>query len=100
MDGATGQSVYKQKSCDDSESANKKYVEESSIFCSTLVPLQLLVENRQVWLNPKPSSTRLCRPIRLQAAKETTGLITTEEKLIKGQIAQLQPTVVELRDGS
>ena len=71
MDGATGQSIYKLKSSDESGKAEKKYVEESSIFCSTLVPLQLVIEERNVWQNAKPSSTALCRPIHLQAAKET-----------------------------
>ncbi|KAF0299798.1 Leucine-rich repeat-containing protein 43 [Amphibalanus amphitrite] len=61
---------------------------------------QLFVEDNEVWKNPKPSSTRLCRPIHIQAVKETVDVIRTEERLIKGQIAQLRPTVVTLSNGA
>ena len=94
MDGATGQSVYKQKTSD-----QQSYAEEN-LFCSTVVPLQLVIEGKESWRNPKPSSTRLCRPVRLQFEKETAELIKSEEKNIKDQISDLQPTVIQLSNGT
>ena len=94
MDGATGQSVYKQKTSDQQSGA------EESLFCSTVVPLQLVIEGKESWRNPKPSSTRLCRPVRLQFEKETAELIKSEEKKMKDQISELQPTLVQLSDGT
>ena len=60
FDGATGQSVYKQAGGGDE-------AVEQSLLCTTIVPLQLTVRDAVV-TSPAPSSTRLCRPLRIQAS--------------------------------
>lgn len=44
-----------------------------------------------LWANPKPSSTRYCRPIRFSFIKETTEVIKNEVKTIEDQIKNLIP---------
>lgn len=47
------------------------------MFLKSLVPLQILGFDEDlkkvviIWKNPKPSSTRFCRPIHIQFKKET-----------------------------
>lgn len=89
-DGSSGQSQYKQKFSDDGSS-------DSNIFLTSLVPLQIVgkddKENREiiVWKNPRPSSARFCRPIRLQFLHETVKSTCDEERYISGQIDNLNP---------
>lgn len=51
-----------------------------------------------LWKNPRPSSTRYCRPIRLQYLKETTAVSLQEEPYFKDKISYLQPTVSKQKD--
>lgn len=44
--------------------------------------------------NSRPSSTRFCKPIKLQFVKETIDVILQENKYMDEQIGTLQPTVV------
>ena len=69
------------------ENGNDKY-----IFCSSLVPLELVREddNDVLLKNPVPSSTRFCRPIRLQFIKEDEEVIKVEDQKIKQEIANLK----------
>lgn len=85
FDGSSGQSEYKQ-GWEGDESK-----QDQSIFVSSMVPLKLVNDNSAIWENPRPSSTRLCRPIRLQFIKETKDVITAEECHIESQIEQLVP---------
>ncbi|KAL4125867.1 hypothetical protein QTP88_010104 [Uroleucon formosanum] len=80
-DGSSGYSEYMQKPVDETEEANTE-VNDSNLFLITFVPLRLLGyindcdENPLlVWENPRPSSTRLCRPIKFLYIKETAMLI-------------------------
>ena len=88
FDGATGQSVYKQPLREEDRLA------EQSLFCTTMVPLRMQLDGREVWRNQKPSSTQLCRPLRLQYAKETTQLSQDERRRVEGEVSQLHPTVL------
>lgn len=87
-DGASSQE-YKQKfSEEDSSDAN--------VFFTSTVPLQLSVINKNheditLWQNPRPSSTRFCRPIRLQFIKESVSSTREEQKYIQNQIDSLSP---------
>lgn len=87
-DGSSGQSIYKQKfaECQD--------VHESSCFMTSLVPIKLIdsTNSRVIWENCKPSSTRLCRPIRFAFCKETKEVIKEEVARVESEIAVLQPT--------
>lgn len=92
MDGSSGHSQYKQKT--------KSDFSDSDMFVTSCVPLQLIHEgNRDViWKNPRPSSTRYCRPIRLQFKKETTEISILEADYINNQISNLQPTKLIIGD--
>lgn len=69
---------------------------DDHIFCASIVPLQLLnVDNGQIfWRNPRPSSTRFCRPLLIEFAKETSNLCKEKEADYESQIANLQPYVI------
>lgn len=91
FDGSSGQSEYKQK-------FENNNLEDSSLFVTSYVPLQLILksnneeEHKIIWKNPRPSSTRYCRPIRIQFKKESVNLIKNEESYFKNKIEQLTPT--------
>ena len=53
FDGATGQSVWMQKTVEDGRDTGV----EESLFMTCLVPIQLKCEGEIMWTNPKPSST-------------------------------------------
>ena len=83
MDG-TNLNVYKQRAIDINAF-------NSSFFCSSFVPLKLVDEDENVyWQNPRPSSTRFCRPIRILYEKETYTLCKSEEAYLKKQIDELR----------
>ncbi|XP_044572242.1 uncharacterized protein LOC123257406 [Drosophila ananassae] len=91
FDGSSGHSEYKQK-------FENNNLEDSCLFVTSYVPLQLFVksdndkEQKIIWKNPRPSSTRYCRPIRIQFQKESVNLIKNEEEYFKNKIQQLTPT--------
>lgn len=78
-DGNSGQSEYKQKFMDQESS-------DAHIFLTSLVPLQIVgldsEKNQEfvVWKNPRPSSPRFCRPIRIQFVKETVQSTINEKQ--------------------
>ena len=56
------------------------------------MPLQLEnIKNHEVlWRNPHPSSSRFCRPIRIQYVRETAEVSEEEEKYLKQHIKNLK----------
>lgn len=88
--GTSEQSVYKQKFNSDDES-----ISDSNIFFTSLVPLQLISVNSKaeivVWKNPRPSSPRFCRPIKLQFIHENMQDTLKEVQYIKEQEKKLVP---------
>lgn len=95
FDGSTGHSEYKQTFID-------KGSDDSNMFVTSYVPLQLIViqetDKNIIWKNPRPASTRYCRPIRFQFKKETRALSVEEERYIKQKIRALQPTVININE--
>ncbi|XP_071581303.1 uncharacterized protein [Temnothorax nylanderi] len=85
-----GQSEYKQK-------FNDKSTSDANVFLTSLVPLQLkFAESNNeteiiIWKNPRPSSPRFCRPIRLQFLHEDTQSTVNEVEFIEQQITSLVP---------
>ena len=80
---------YKQKFANENSS-------DASVFFTWLVLLQLTAfddvsHEIVVWENPTPSSTRYCRPIRLQFLKETADSICEEKNVVEKQIESLIP---------
>ena len=84
FDGSSGQSQYKQAWLDEKSSSDE------SVFVTSMVPLALTGNGTEVWRNPRPSSTRYCRPIRLQFIHENREAIKEEEKYIQKQIMDLK----------
>lgn len=81
-DGATVPNV-KQKFSEE-ESLNS----ELGVFTSSLVPLELSSSTGVVWSNEVPSSTRYCRPIRIQFRKENEQLIQEEIRRIQAESSE------------
>lgn len=90
FDGSSGFSVYKQMS-------DLKDIMDGSLFVTSIVPLRLINQDNEeiVWKNPRPSSTRFCRPIRLQWVHETNLVSKEEENYISNQISSLEPIVYD-----
>jgi hypothetical protein len=109
-DGSTGHSQYKQKRSAESFS-------DADLFLSSLVSLQLQFHEedspadaraptsaytgpvRILRHNPRPSSARFCRPIRIQFKKETSSLAQAEVDYISSQIQNLVPTQYLMEGG-
>lgn len=89
-DGSSGQSEYKQTFSDDSKS-------DAHVFFTSVVPLQLACYDEQskeeiiVWKNPRPSSPRFCRPLRLLFLREDTESTLNEVNIVEEQIKSLCP---------
>ncbi|XP_065659664.1 structural maintenance of chromosomes protein 2-like isoform X1 [Hydra vulgaris] len=86
FDGSSGHSEYKQRFADGRNS-------DANVFLTSLVPLQLLCTNSVLgqdiilWKNRTPSSTRFCRPIRLQFLHENVHTSINEKDYIEDKIA-------------
>lgn len=87
MDGCTGNSEYNKKFENDDGSKN-----DGSVFITSLVPILAEANAKVFFRNTHPSSTRLCRPIRIQMVSETTELAVLEKEYIERQIKKLSPT--------
>lgn len=89
-DGSSGHNEYKHK-LDENSNSNE------SIFFTSYVPLQLVhvdsltKESTVVWKNPRPSSPRFCRPIKIECAKESVDLIKKTTDYVEEQINNLNP---------
>jgi hypothetical protein len=89
-DGSSGQNEYKHTIIDDSKS-------DANVFFTSVVPLQLMSVDHEskaqivVWKNPRPSSPRFCRPLRLQFLHEDRESTVNEVQHIEEQIKSLVP---------
>ncbi|XP_003741834.1 uncharacterized protein LOC100904851 [Galendromus occidentalis] len=67
------------------------------MFPTSYVPLVIEGESGSVaWKNSKPSSTRLCRPLRFTFAKETPEVTREEVQKTKTEIVQLRPSKIKM----
>lgn len=94
FDGSSSHTQYMQQFV--SDTSDDKYM-----FISSLGPLRLITgkENGNtfiLWQNPRPSSPRYCRPIKLQYRKETVELSKQEKYNMDVQISNLTDTKVVL----
>ena len=86
MDGSSSHSAYKQAGV----------AQDDQMFVISMVPLQLRTNRGDVvWSNATPSSTRFCRPVSLQFAKETKALTESEMRRTESEILKLQPLVTD-----
>lgn len=92
-DGASDQSRYKQKFSDGT-------LADDSIFMISLVPLTLefnsISGRKIIWNNPNCGSTRYCRLISFEYAKETAEKTREEVERVSSEIDSLVPSVVEI----
>lgn len=90
MDGSTGNAEYNQVF--DNDDGTKS---DASLVMSCLVPIKATSKEKVLFQNPRPSSTRLCRPIHIQMTVETTELVHRKRDYLAGQIKALKPTELE-----
>lgn len=91
-DGSGGHSTYKQGFSKQEGSSAK---DDSNLFSVCLVPLQMTTDSGHIlWQNPRPSSVRYCRPIKILFEKETAELSKREIENVKNQIECIQPTTI------
>lgn len=94
MDGASGQSLYKQIFNNNSDNCS-----DASVFMISLLPLQIESTDTIIWTNPLPSSTKLCRPIKFKFMKETPENSIKEYESMEAKIRKLNDSVI-VRDGN
>lgn len=88
-DGSSGHAEYQQSLLSDASDGN--------IYLVSMVPLTLNSEcNNEFWRNNSPSSTRYCRPISFEFAKETKDKVEEVVGKINSQIAALKPTQISI----
>ncbi|XP_029164495.1 uncharacterized protein LOC114935764 [Nylanderia fulva] len=94
-DGSSGHSVYKQK-------FNEAGISDENVFFTSFVPLQLVCKDEKldtdlvIWQNPRTSSPRFCRPIRLQFEHKNAETTAHEVNDIEQQINSLNPLVTQV----
>lgn len=90
MDGASGQSCYKQIFNNNSGNCSA----DASVFMISLLPLQISSADRIIWTNPLPSSTKFCRPIKFNFTKETPENSVKEFKIMEEKISKLKDSSI------
>lgn len=86
-DGSSGHSEYNQSLVPD--------VTDKNLLLVSMVPLSLrATSEHEYWRNSSPSSTRYCRPISFEFAKETKEKVLTVVEKIKSEITALGNTTV------
>lgn len=83
FDGTTGHTQYKQAFLDYS-------VSDSHALITALVPLRLCFKDKIIWQNPKPSSTRYCRPLKIKYIKENNDVVIRQKKNIDKQLRKIK----------
>lgn len=93
-DGSNGQAQYNQSFSASSSTSTT----DSDLFMFSLVPLkfQCTIDEKKItiWQNPRPSSTRFCRPIKFMFKKETKENTLIEVADVEKQIENLTATNV------
>lgn len=93
--GLSDHSQYKQKFSDGT-------LADSSIFMISMVPLKLEIKDRNdlksIWCNPQSGSTRYCRVISFEYAKETEEKTRLEVSQIESEIKALIPTKINIAE--
>lgn len=102
MDGASGQQTFKQNwtsnNLETVEDLSSEEISDKSVFMISFVPLQIISEDKIMWVNDRPSSVRYCRPIKFTFKKETPSTILQEYNYYTEEINNLIPTVVTINE--
>lgn len=93
-DGSSGYNEFQQKPSTDSSSS------DANLFLITVVPIRLVDSKNGtiIWNNPRPSSTRFCRPLRFLYEKESKELVKEQIESVQSEIRNLAPTTVLTND--
>lgn len=83
FDGSSGHSSYKQAFHGPASS-------DSAVFMTCIVPIRLLCGEKTIWQNPRPASTRYCRPVKIEYIRESSVVSIAEKKRMDRQIEHLQ----------
>lgn len=86
-DGSSGSSEFRQRFITDSMRESN----DADLFCTSMVPLFLKLNEEIVWQNPTPPNVRFCRPISLQLGKETPEMAFEAQIRVENQIRELKP---------
>lgn len=93
FDGSSGHNEFKQKfNLDD---GNKT---DSDMLVTSIVPIRAQSGDKCIFQNPRPSSTRYCRPLHIQLLKESAENSIFEKEYVGRQIAKLQPTCITVNE--
>ena len=87
FDGSSGHSSYKQ-------AFHGPGASDSSVLITSIVPLRLVCNDKIVWQNPRPSSTRFCRPLKIEFTKETASILVREKERVDEELNDLEMSVV------
>lgn len=98
FDGSSGHSSYKQ-------AFHGSDASDSAVFITSLVPLRLVCNPdsknpKIIWQNPRPSSTRYCRPLKIAFIKESSQVSVAEKNRVDSEIQQLQNSELNLHGRS
>ena len=90
FDGSSDHKMFNQRFTTDSEAS------DSHMFLTAIVPIKAEVGRKCILENPTPSSTRYCRPWRIQLLKETIAILAKERQYCEDKIRQLEPFEVKI----
>lgn len=96
FDGASGHSKYKQR-------FQNRDSDDGSVCITTTVPIVLDCGSESgfsYWKNDRPSSTTLCRPIRLEFVRESDEYTLKVKQEMDHQIQNLRPTTITVNEFS
>ena len=87
MDGASSQSIYHQRFEETNLEDGKN--NEQSLFQTAIVPLKLVLDEKEIWINETHSSSHFCRPLHLQYKRESKEVLVGEKNRVQDEIVQL-----------
>lgn len=90
-DGTTGCGQYEQEL--------SKNIKDNSLIATVINPLRITCNDKAVWENPTPHSSRMIRPLELWFEKETKATIKEIKKAFDLQKNNLEEVVVQLPSG-
>lgn len=91
FDGSSGHSSYKQ-------AFHGFDASDSAVFITSIVPLKLICNGKTIWKNPRPSSTRYCRPLKIEFSKETASTAKLEKERVENEIKTLVDSTIKLKE--
>lgn len=91
FDGSSGHSSYKQAFLNPE-------ADDAAVFITCFVPLRLMYKSKVIWQNPRPGSTRYCRPLKVEFIKESAVVSLAEKKRVDEEIKDLKMTEVRFQE--